>query len=293
MTENPGKLYIIPTPIGNLDDITVHAIDVLGSSDIIFAEDTRVTSKLLMLLGIKKNVQRLDDNLIKRRSGRLIDEVKSGKVVSYCTDAGMPSVSDPGSFLIDLAYKNGISVDVLPGPSAAITAYVASGASNPNFYFGGFFPRRSQEKTGMLEGLKDLDSALIFFESPKRLLGSLESISEIFPSRMVSVCRELTKVHQEVYRGNPEEVLQHYSESESVGPIRGEIVIVIDGPSRSEKESDAKISASKAGELIERLINDGFSVKDASRMATERFGIMKNEAYSIAIEAKDRLQSKE
>lgn len=285
-TEKTAKLYIVPTPIGNLGDITSRALDVLRRCDVVYAEDTRVTGKLLSALGIKKPVSRLDENIIRQRSADVIERVVSGETVCYCTDAGMPGVSDPGSYLVAAAYREGVPCEVLPGASAAVLAYVSSGFSSPNYYFGGFFPRKCQAQIELLDSLRSLDAALVFYESPHRLLGALTSIGNAFPHRGICVCRELTKMHEEVYRGTPEDVLGHFEEMEASEGVKGEIVLVVDAPAKQEADRLAKDNAEAARNMIENLIDSGERVKVAAAKASAAFGIPKNDAYDMALEAK-------
>ena len=157
-----GKLIICPTPIGNLGDMPQRALDALASADVVCAEDTRVTGKLLAAFGIGKRLERLDEALIGSRADGIVARVEAGEVIAYCSDAGMPGVSDPGLRLVRACREAGAPVEVLPGPTATATAYVASGCTNPRFYFGGFFPRKDAERAALLDGLRALDAALVF-----------------------------------------------------------------------------------------------------------------------------------
>ena len=196
-----GKLVICPTPLGNLGDMTERALAALRAADVVCAEDTRVTGRLLAAYGIEKRIERLDEALIGERAASLVRRVLDGEVIAYCSDAGMPGVSDPGLRLVRAAREAGASVEVLPGPTAAATAYVASGCDNPRFYFGGFFPRKDAERAALLDGLRALDAALVFYESPNRLASALAALAAALPQREAAVCRELTKLHEEVVRG--------------------------------------------------------------------------------------------
>ena len=172
-----GKLIICPTPIGNLGDMPQRALDALTSADVVCAEDTRVTGKLLAAFGIGKRLERLDEALIGSRADGIVARVEAGEVIAYCSDAGMPGVSDPGLRLVAAAREAGVAVEVLPGASAAACAYVASGTVCPRFYFGGFFPRKAAEQRSVLEELRGLDAALVFYESPNRLVAALSAIA--------------------------------------------------------------------------------------------------------------------
>ena len=158
-----GKLIIVPTPLGNLGDMTARAIDAMGEADVVFAEDTRVTGRLLRAFGVDAPLERLDEQVMGGRAAEVVERVLAGEVAAYCTDAGMPGVSDPGLRLVAAARSAGAPVEVLPGPTAAATAYVASGTVNPRFYFGGFLPRKAAEQRACREALRGLDAALVFY----------------------------------------------------------------------------------------------------------------------------------
>lgn len=281
-----GKLVIVPTPIGNLGDMTLRSLEALREADVVCAEDTRVTGKLLAHFGIEKRLVRLDEAMIGSRAAGVVERVAAGEVVAYCSDAGMPGVSDPGLRLVAAAREAGAAVEVLPGASAAACAYVASGTVCPRFYFGGFFPRKAAEQRSVLEELRGLDAALVFYESPNRLVAALSAIAEVLPWREVAVCRELTKLHEEVVRGPLPEVRDAFAAREREGAgIKGEIVLVIDGPSEAEDaaaEQDAEVAArARAAELKAA----GVRSKDVARAIAEEFGIARNAAYDISLEA--------
>lgn len=224
-----GKLVIVPTPIGNLGDMTLRSLEALREADVVCAEDTRVTGKLLAHFGIEKRLVRLDEAMIGSRAAGVVERVAAGEVVAYCSDAGMPGVSDPGLRLVAAAREAGVAVEVLPGASAAACAYVASGTVCPRFYFGGFFPRKAAEQRSVLEELRGLDAALVFYESPNRLVAALSAIAEVLPWRAVAVCRELTKLHEEVARGTAAELRELFAvRAKEPGGVRGEIALVIE-----------------------------------------------------------------
>ena len=219
-----GKLVIVPTPIGNLGDMTLRSLEALREADVVCAEDTRVTGKLLAHFGIEKRLVRLDEAMIGSRAAGVVERVAAGEVVAYCSDAGMPGVSDPGLRLVAAAREAGVAVEVLPGASAAACAYVASGTVCPRFYFGGFFPRKAAEQRSVLEELRGLDAALVFYESPNRLVAALSAIAEVLPWREVAVCRELTKLHEEVARGTAAELCERFAaRAKEPGGVRGEM----------------------------------------------------------------------
>lgn len=280
-----GRLVICPTPIGNLGDMPQRALDALRAADAVCAEDTRVTGKLLAAYRIEKRLERLDEALIGDRAASVVARVAAGEVVAYCSDAGMPGVSDPGLRLVRAAREAGVPVEVLPGPTAAATAYVASGCTNPRFYFGGFFPRKDAERRAVLESLRALDAALIFYESPNRLAAALAALAEAFPLREAAVCRELTKLHEEVARDALPALRDAFAARDAAGGIKGEIVLVVDGPSEAEGAAAAEDAEGAARARAAQLKADGVRNKDIARTLAAEFGIPRNAAYGIALEA--------
>lgn len=280
-----GKLVVCPTPIGNLGDMTTRALEALRAADVVCAEDTRVTGRLLAAYGIEKRLERLDEALIGERAAEVVERAAAGEVVVYCSDAGMPGVSDPGLRLVRAAREAGVSVEVLPGPTAAATAYVASGCDNPRFYFGGFFPRKDAERRSMLEALRALDAALIFYESPNRLVAALGSLAEAYPLREAAVCRELTKLHEEVARGSLPELRDAFAAREREGSIKGEIVLVVDGPNAAEGAAAAHDAEAAARDRAAELKAAGMRGKDIARALADEFGIARNVAYDLALKA--------
>lgn len=281
-----GKLVVVPTPIGNLGDMTARALDALRAADVVCAEDTRVTGKLLAAFGISKRLERLDEALIGARAGGVVERVLAGEVIAYCSDAGMPGVSDPGLRLVAAARAAGAPVEVLPGPVAAATAYVASGCASASFFFGGFFPRKAAEQRARLESLRALDAALIFYESPNRVVAALGAIAEAFPLRQVTVCRELTKLHEEVVRGAAGEVRDAFAaRAEEPGGVRGEIVLVIDGPSEAEEAVAAADALTAAHGRAVELAAQGLRTKEIAKRVAAEFGLARNDAYELAMEA--------
>lgn len=280
-----GKLIICPTPIGNLGDITVRTLDALRSADTVCAEDTRVTGKLLAAYDISKRLERLDEASLSAKAPAIVERILAGETIAYCSDAGMPGVSDPGARLVAAARCAGASVEVLPGASAAVTAYVASGCANARYFFGGFFPRKANEQRELIERLSDLDAALVFYESPNRLVKTLTFLAEALPYRELAVCRELTKIHEEVVRGAAHEVSDRFAQRSADSPVKGEIVIVIDGPSERELKERAREASRDASVRARELLAAGRSKKDASKEIARDFGIGRNEAYDIVLEA--------
>ena len=270
-----GKLIICPTPIGNLGDMPQRALDALTSADVVCAEDTRVTGKLLAAFGIGKRLERLDEALIGSRADGIVAR----------SDAGMPGVSDPGLRLVRACREAGAPVEVLPGPTATATAYVASGCTNPRFYFGGFFPRKAGEQKAALDAVRTLDAALIYYESPNRIAGALAALAEAFPLREAAVCRELTKLHEEVVRDTLPALRDEFAAREAAGGIKGEIVVVIDGPSEAEGQAAQESAEDSARVRAAQLKAEGARNKDIAKTLAAEFGLPRNAAYEIALEA--------
>ena len=281
-----GKLIIVPTPIGNLGDMTLRSLEALRAADTVCAEDTRVTGKLLAHFDIRKPLERLDEAMIGAKAASVMERVAAGEVVAYCSDAGMPGVSDPGLRLVAAAHEAGVPAEVLPGASAAACAYVASGTVCPRFYFGGFFPRKAGEQRTVLEDLRGLDAALVFYESPNRLVAALAAIAEVLPWREVAVCRELTKLHEEVARGTAAELAERFAaRAEEPGGIRGEIALVIDAPGEDETAADAAEAAASAEARAAELVEAGLRTKQIAKQLAAEFGIARNDAYDLAMAA--------
>lgn len=280
-----GKLVVCPTPLGNLGDMTQRALDALREADAVCAEDTRVTGKLLAAFGISKRLERLDEATLAQRAGDIVQRVLDGQIIAYCSDAGMPGVSDPGMRLVRACRQAGAQVEVLPGGTAVATAYVASGCDNPRFYFGGFFPRKDGERRSVLEGLRSLDAALVFYESPNRLAGALAALAEAFPQREAAVCRELTKLHEEVLRAPLPDLRDEFARRDAEGGVKGEIVLVVDGPSEGEHAAERADAADAARERVAELLGQGMRAKEAARIAAQECGVSRNDAYRMALEA--------
>ena len=276
--QSTGCLFVVATPIGNLADITKRALDALSSADVVLAEDTRVTGKLLAAFDIHATLERCDENVIAQRSARLVQRMLAGETMAFCSDAGMPGVSDPGLVLVDAAREAGVAVEVLPGASAVPTALVAAGFAG--FYFGGFLPRKKHACKELLTSLKKLDAALVFYESPHRVAASAAIIAEVFGTRRVALCRELTKVHEEVLRLPADEMARELAQRDAV---RGEIALVIAPPARGEKDAvdeDALDAAIRGG------LADGTKKSALAKQLSHEFGVSKNDLYARMLEMK-------
>ncbi len=277
-----GRLVICPTPIGNLGDITLRALEELRAADVVCAEDTRVTGKLLAHFGIDTRLERLDEAVITRQARRIVERISAGERIALCSDAGMPGVADPGSRLIVAARAAGIEITVLPGASAAPTAYVASGFTNPHYYFGGFFPRKTTEQREALTALASLDAALIFYESPRRVADTLAVVAQIFPHRELAVCRELTKLHEEVFRAPAPQVAAEFARRNAEEGVRGEIVLVIGPPTPQEATCAAQEAFALAAQRAAELADAGeLSKKEIVAALREEFDISRNKAYEL------------
>ena len=278
-----GRIILVPTPIGNLGDMTRRGIEAFSAADVVCCEDTRVTGKLLAALGISKRLERLDEAAISVRAGEIVARAAAGEIIAFASDAGMPGVSDPGGRLVAAAREAGVPVEVLPGASAAATAYVAAGFACPRYYFGGFFPRKAGERRSVLESLKALDAVLVFYESPNRIADALAVVAQVLPHRQVAVCRELTKLHEEVFRAPAPDAAAEFARREAAEGIRGEIVLVIDGPGEAEAASDAERALAAAEVRAAQLRATGASAKDIRTLLIGEFGLSRNDAYALAL----------
>lgn len=278
-----GRLIIVGTPIGNLGDLTPRVAQAFEAADAICCEDTRVTSKLLAHLGISRPLVRCDENVIASRSPELIGRMLAGDVIAFASDAGMPSVSDPGQVLVDAAREVGVDVEVIPGPSACVTALVASGIPCEHFYFEGFLPRKHGERVRRLSQLAAIPGALLFYESPHRVAASLEAVAEVFPARQVALCRELTKLHEEVLRAQAPYLLERVRER---GELKGEMVLVVAPPSEEELAAFASMmpgaAAGAAGavdvdEALQKDIQDALAQGEPASAIAKRL----SQCYSL------------
>lgn len=290
-----GRLIIVGTPIGNLGDLTPRVAQAFEAADAICCEDTRVTSKLLAHLGISRPLVRCDENVIASRSPELIGRMLAGDVIAFASDAGMPSVSDPGQVLVDASREAGVDVEVIPGPSACVTALVASGIPCEHFYFEGFLPRKHGERVRRLSQLAAIPGALLFYESPHRVAASLEAVAEVFPTRQVALCRELTKLHEEVLRAQAPYLLEQVRER---GELKGEMVLVVAPPSEEELAAFAPMmpgaAAGAAGavdvdEALQKDIQDALAQGEpASAIAkrlSQRYSLKKRAVYERVLAA--------
>lgn len=275
-----GTLYICATPIGNLEDITLRALRVLKEVDYIAAEDTRHTRKLLNHYGISKPLISYHEHNQKERGQKIIELLKQGYNVALVSDAGMPGISDPGIPLIDLARQCGISVTVLPGPTASIAALVLSGMDTSRFAFEGFLPRDKKDRETRLEELKCEKRTIILYEAPHRLITTLKDMLDKLGNRKVAVVRELTKVHEEVIILNIEQMLQHFNEH----PPKGEIVLILEGCGHQDTYGDDNIWNISIEEHIKQYMAQGFNKKEAIKQVAKVRRLPKSEVYKHSID---------
>jgi 16S rRNA (cytidine1402-2'-O)-methyltransferase len=272
---NDGRLIVCATPIGNLGDVTLRVLEALGSVDTVLAEDTRVSRKLLARHDITASLERYDEAVAAKRTAEFVDRMIAGERLALVSDAGTPGISDPGARLVDATLAAGVAVDVLPGPSAIISALVASGLPTHAFYFGGFLPRKAGERGRVLASLAALDATLVFYESPKRTIASVASLAEAFPHRRGAVARELTKLHEEVVRGTLPEIARELAERET---IKGEVVLLVGPPASTESVPDEEILRASVEELVAQGLSRAAAVKEVART----HGVGRNTVYDIA-----------
>lgn len=261
-----GRLIVCPTPIGNLGDITLRVLEALRSADLVACEDTRHTRKLLGRHGIAAKTVSYHEHNETARAGELVGRIEAGEVVALVSDAGTPLVSDPGFAVLQAAIAAGLEVEVLPGPSSVLVALVASGLPSERWRFAGFLPRKSGELRELLAAATETTVA---FESPKRIARTLALLAEIDPARPVALCRELTKLHEEVARGTAAELAERFG----AGAVKGEIVLVFAGA------GEQRVALAAALDALSRLIGSGARARPAATVVAELTGLSANELY--------------
>lgn len=275
-----GILYIVPTPIGNLKDITLRALEVLNDVDLIAAEDTRQTLKLLNHFEIKKTLISYHKYNEKNKSEDIINLINEGKKIALVSDAGMPGISDPGSVIVKCCIEQGVKFEVLPGATAFTTALVYSGLDTTKFLFRGFLPRENKERKPIIQDIINCQETIILYEAPHRLLDTLSFLLSNLGDRKIAVCRELTKLYEEIYRGSISESVNYFK----VNKPRGEFVLVIEGKRIEDIEEEKKsiwIDLS-IEEHILSYINNGISKKEAIKMVAKDRNLPKNEIYKFS-----------
>ena len=278
-----GRLVVCPTPIGNLEDITLRVLSALREADVVACEDTRRTRVLLDRYGVKARLVSYHEHNERSRAAELVEKMREGEVVALVSDAGMPLVSDPGYLLVRACVAAGLPVEVLPGPSAAITALVASGLPADEWHFHGFLPRKKGELREVLAGDSSTAgghaSTLVAFESPRRLPATLAVLAELDPDREVAVCRELTKAHEEIVRGSAAELAARYEDN----PPKGEIVLVLaphqrraGGPAGGGRDAPPDPAALDA---LRKLVDAGAHPRKAASVVASLTGASANALY--------------
>ncbi len=271
-----GVLYLVPTPIGNLGDLSQRVAETLAAADFIAAEDTRVTVKLLNHLELKKPMVAYHRHNCGTSGPAILDRLLAGESCALVTDAGTPAISDPGEDLVALCAASGVDVVAIPGPCALITALSVSGLPTGRFTFEGFLPMNKKNRRAQLDGLRSESRTMLFYEAPHKLTATLEDLAEVFgPDRRVAVCRELTKLHEEVRRTTLGEAAQWYA----ANPPRGEFVLVVEGAVPAVREADPAAALAR----VEELRAQGLPLKAAARQAAGEFGVPKNQLYDLAL----------
>lgn len=280
---NSGTLYIVSTPIGNLEDITLRALRVLREVDLIAAEDTRVTRKLLSHYDIHVPMVSYRQHTRGAQAEEILDIIKQGKNVALVSDAGTPGISDPGHELIAMCIAEGVQIDVVPGPTALIAALVISGMPTSHFAFDGFPPRKDSERRAFFKSIKHDTRTILLYESPMRLQKTLETMrDELGGNRQVAIVREITKIFQEVFRGTIIEAIEHFGTSR----VRGEIVIVLHGASPEEAIA-APTGPETLSKRLAELMASGMSERDAVRQCVIEFKLPRRQVYAAALQLKE------
>lgn len=283
--DKKGTLYIVGTPIGNLGDITIRAIETLKSVDVILAEDTRQTLKLLNHFNIQKHLVSYHRHNEDEKIKNVVDFLDSGKDLALVSDAGMPVISDPGQNLIKYLVANNYNIVTIPGVTAVITAIVKSGLDSTRFTFEGFLSINKKQRRQRLESLKNEERTMVFYEAPHKLLATLKDMYEVFGKRNICIARELTKLHEEYIHTTFEEAI---SKIEQFG-IKGEIVLLIEGKDLSVLEQEIKEKQNKIDSvtLVKEYMSKGISKKEAIKQVAKQKGVTKNEVYQECIDIKE------
>lgn len=275
-----GILYLVPTPIGNLGDISQRMADTLAEVDFIAAEDTRVSLKLLNHLGLKKPLISYYRHNTEAGGQAVLNRLLAGESCALVTDAGTPAVSDPGEELVALCAQNGVEVVSIPGPCALITALAVSGLPTGRFTFEGFLAMNKKNRRSHLESLAGEQRTMIFYEAPHKLTATLDDLTAAFgPDRRIALCRELTKLHEEIRRTTLGEAVRWYAEN----PPRGEFVLVVEG---APEQAAEEITMDQGLARVAQLREEGRSLRDAVKQTAKETGLPKNELYALALEQK-------
>jgi len=268
-------LYIVGTPIGNLSDFSPRAVETLQKVDFIAAEDTRVSLKLLTHFGIQKPLISYHEHNLRERGEYILSRIENGESCAIVTDAGMPCISDPGEDLVRLCAERGIEMHVVPSPTAAMSALAISGLPTSRFSFEGFLSVTKKQRREHLDEVKYFRRTLIFYEAPHKLVYTLEDMLEAFGDRKIALCRELTKIHEEVLRGTISKMIEYYKEKSP----KGEYVLIIEGAKEEEQQEEFTIE--KACEMAQKLIDNGKKASDACKEIAKLTGFSKSEIYNV------------
>lgn len=272
-------LYVVGTPIGNLSDFSPRGREVLGSVDFIAAEDTRVTLKLLTHFGIQKPLVSYHEHNIREKGEAIVTRILNGESCAVVTDAGMPCISDPGEDLVRLCAERGIEIRVVPSPTAAMSALAVSGLSTARFAFEGFLSVNQKQRRERLEELRSDPRTLIFYEAPHKLRNTLADLLDFFGDRRIALCRELTKIHEEVLRGTVSDMIAYYKERVP----RGEYVLIVSGAEKPKARESMRLAEACA--LAKEKIDAGMKPADACKEAARQSGFAKSEIYAKIVEA--------
>lgn len=273
--DNDGKLYLVATPIGNLNDITLRGLEILKMVDVIACEDTRITIKLLNKFEINKKLISYHEHNKMVCGEKIINLLSEGKNVALVSDAGTPCISDPGYEIVKSSIENDFPVIPIPGASAVLSALVVSGLLPQPFTFIGFLERQKSKQAKQLEEYKYLKHSLIFYESPLRILSTLKNMIEVLGDRKIVVCREITKRYEEFIRGNISEIL------ENIDAVKGEVVLIVDGSLEGNTEGDDWWESLSIEDHVDKYINDGFKKIEAIKLAAKDRGKKKQEIYNV------------
>ena len=268
-----SKLYVVGTPIGNLSDFSPRAVETLKSVDFIAAEDTRVTLKLLTHFGIQKPLVSYYEHNLREKGEYILEKIENGESCAIVTDAGMPCISDPGEDLVRLCAERGIEINVVPSPTAAMSALAISGLSTSRFSFEGFLSVTKKQRQAHLDEIKSYKRTLIFYEAPHKLINTLEDLLSNLGDRKISLCRELTKIHEEVLRGRISDMLSYYKDKIP----KGEYVLVVEGMQEAEEKA---LTIDEAVAIAKQLIESGVKISEACKEAAKKTGFSKSEIYA-------------
>lgn len=283
-----GRLLVVGTPIGNLSDVSEAMVRAFEAADAVLCEDTRVTGKLLMALGIAKPLERADARVLPGRVEGLVGRLAAGETLAFASDAGMPAISDPGQLLVDAALEAGVRVEVVAGPSALTAAVAASGLACAHFLFLGFLARKGSARERELALIAELPVGAVLYESPRRVSSTLEDLAPLLGERRVALCRELTKLHEEVLRGTAAELADLLREREGAGvPPKGECVLVVEeGASRASASCEA--SAEELERRAAELVVEGLAPSKAAKALARELAASRDAAYAAVLAAREK-----